>query len=79
MAVEPVYLVPYDSRWPELFGHERDRIEAATGPRVEIDQVRTLGSYAQQPVSGVSLIIAVVARACTTRERRSWREAWWIS
>src|SRR5215207_9593686 len=34
MAVEPVYVVPYDARWSTLFEQERARIEAAIEPWV---------------------------------------------
>ena len=34
IAVEPVYVVPYDPRWSTLFEQERARIEAAIQPWV---------------------------------------------
>lgn len=33
--VEPVFVVPYDHRWPSLFALERSRVEAAVGSHVE--------------------------------------------
>ena len=33
--VEPVFVVPYASRWPSFFALERSRVEAAVGPWVE--------------------------------------------
>jgi GrpB-like predicted nucleotidyltransferase (UPF0157 family) len=32
--VEPVFVVPYDPRWPSHFALERSRVEAALGPWV---------------------------------------------
>ncbi|MDP9455807.1 MAG: GrpB family protein [Actinomycetota bacterium] len=34
-SVEPVYVVPYDPRWPGLFEIERARVEAVVGGLVE--------------------------------------------
>ena len=33
--VEPVYVVPYEPRWPSLFALERSRVEAVVGSYVE--------------------------------------------
>ena len=44
MALESVYLVPYDPRWPALFEHERDSIEVAIEPWVV--EVEHIGSTA---------------------------------
>jgi len=42
--VEPVFVVPYDPRWPSLFALERSRVEAAVDPWVEA--VEHVGSTA---------------------------------
>ena len=42
--VEPVFVVPYDPRWPSLFALERSRVEAALGAWVET--VEHVGSTA---------------------------------
>jgi GrpB-like predicted nucleotidyltransferase (UPF0157 family) len=42
--VEPVFVVPYDPRWPSLFALERSRVEAVVGPLVEA--VEHVGSTA---------------------------------
>ena len=40
MTDEPIIVLPYDPRWPELFEEERGRIEQAIGPWVkEIEHV----------------------------------------
>jgi hypothetical protein len=44
IMVEPVFVVPYDPRWPSLFALERSRVEAAVGPWVEV--VEHVGSTA---------------------------------
>lgn len=41
---EPVFVVPYDPRWPSLFALERSRVEAVVGPWVEA--VEHVGSTA---------------------------------
>lgn len=46
--VEPVFVVPYDPRWPSLFTLERSRVEAAVGSHVEA--IERVGSTA---VSGL--------------------------
>jgi GrpB-like predicted nucleotidyltransferase (UPF0157 family) len=42
--VEPVFVVPYDHRWPSLFALERSRVEAAVGSHVEA--IEHVGSMA---------------------------------
>jgi GrpB-like predicted nucleotidyltransferase (UPF0157 family) len=42
--VEPVFVVPYDPRWPSLFALERSRVEAVVGPWLEV--VEHVGSTA---------------------------------
>ncbi len=44
MALEPVYLVPYDPRWPRLFEEERARVETAVGAWAEV--IEHVGSTA---------------------------------
>jgi GrpB-like predicted nucleotidyltransferase (UPF0157 family) len=44
MAVEPVYVVPYDPRWPALFEREHDHIGAGIGPWVVV--IEHIGSTA---------------------------------
>lgn len=44
MALEPVYIVPYDPSWPALFVKERARIEEAVGRWVE--DIEHVGSTA---------------------------------
>lgn len=33
LGTDPVEVVPYDPRWPRMFGEERQRILGALGPR----------------------------------------------
>jgi GrpB-like predicted nucleotidyltransferase (UPF0157 family) len=42
--VEPVFVVPYDPRWPSLSTVERSRVEAAVGSHVEA--IEHVGSMA---------------------------------
>ena len=43
--VEPVFMVPYDPRWPSLFALECSRVEAVVGSGVEA--VQHVGSTAR--------------------------------
>jgi GrpB-like predicted nucleotidyltransferase (UPF0157 family) len=49
--VEPVFVVPYDHRWPSLFAPERSRVEAAVGSHVKaiehVGSTAVLGLYAK--------------------------------
>ena len=44
MSIELVRIVPYDPRWPDLFGRERARVEAVASEWIEA--VEHIGSTA---------------------------------
>jgi GrpB-like predicted nucleotidyltransferase (UPF0157 family) len=56
--VEPVFVVPYDSRWPSFFALERSRVEAAVGPWVEA--VEHVGSTAVPGLDAKPVIYLMV-------------------
>jgi GrpB-like predicted nucleotidyltransferase (UPF0157 family) len=60
-AAGKIHIVEYDSRWPELYQRQADRIRAALGERVlQIDHVGSTAvpGLAAKPVIDVVLVVA---------------------
>ena len=56
-----IEVVPYDSRWPEEFGRERDRIQAALGGvavRIEHNGSTAVAGLSAKPVIDIQISVA---------------------